>query len=296
MPRFLVAFGLPTFNSGIVSGDTFITGTFGMKNIAGGNVEMNQRLDHVELTRLQSRDPEVAAARVVSVDNLSPSIKGLTLKCDCEQSFKPGQWVDFFIPGIEKVGGFSMCSDPAKLANEKLIDLAVKYSTWPPAHWVHTKCSVGDEIAIRFGGDFHYPPATVLRNDHSIVLIAGGVGINPLFSIWLHSRHLTEIDSKNKPVKVCLLYSAATQDELIFRQGIDQTTKKLSNFTCQYFVTKGPNPTGRIPEAVLRSCVSSSVGETLYYLCGPPSMIQDISNNLMDIGVDKDKVIYENWW
>ena len=42
-----------------------------------------------------------------------------------------------------------MSSDPAKLTNENLIDLAVKFSTWPPAHWIHTQCSVGDEVAVR---------------------------------------------------------------------------------------------------------------------------------------------------
>lgn len=46
--------------------------------------------------------------------------------------------VDFFIPGVEKVGGFSMCSSPGLLQREGVIELAVKHSKHPPAHWVHT--------------------------------------------------------------------------------------------------------------------------------------------------------------
>lgn len=46
--------------------------------------------------------------------------------------------VDFFVPGVEKVGGFSMCSSPGLLQREGIIELAVKYSKHPPAHWVHT--------------------------------------------------------------------------------------------------------------------------------------------------------------
>ena len=50
--------------------------------------------------------------------------------------------VDFFIPGVEKVGGFSMCSSPGLLQREGVIELAVKYAKHPPAHWVHTTVSV----------------------------------------------------------------------------------------------------------------------------------------------------------
>lgn len=46
--------------------------------------------------------------------------------------------VDLLIPGVEKVGGFSMCSGPGLLQREGVIELAVKYSKHPPAHWVHT--------------------------------------------------------------------------------------------------------------------------------------------------------------
>ncbi|MEQ2177853.1 hypothetical protein GOODEAATRI_007927, partial [Goodea atripinnis] len=36
--------------------------------------------------------------------------------------------VDFFIPGVEKVGGFSMCSSPGLLQREGIIELAVNLS------------------------------------------------------------------------------------------------------------------------------------------------------------------------
>ena len=40
---------------------------------------------------------------------------------------------------------------------------------------------------LRFGEDFHYPPDS-LEEPHNILLIGGGVGINPLLSIWLQAR------------------------------------------------------------------------------------------------------------
>lgn len=49
--------------------------------------------------------------------------------------------VDLFIPDVEKVGGFSMCSSPGLLLREGVVELAVKYAKHPPAHWVHTAVS-----------------------------------------------------------------------------------------------------------------------------------------------------------
>ena len=47
--------------------------------------------------------------------------------------------VDFHIPGADIVGGYSMCSSPLQLEKNKTLELAVKYSTHPPAHWIHTQ-------------------------------------------------------------------------------------------------------------------------------------------------------------
>ena len=44
-----------------------------------------------------------------------------------------------FIPGIETVGGFSMCSSPLRLQETQLLELAVKYSKHAPAYWIHTQ-------------------------------------------------------------------------------------------------------------------------------------------------------------
>lgn len=49
--------------------------------------------------------------------------------------------VDLFIPGVDTVGGFSMCSSPGLLQREGVVELAVKYSRHPPAHWVHSQVS-----------------------------------------------------------------------------------------------------------------------------------------------------------
>lgn len=262
--------------------------------------KMEERVDHLDLTKLHFRDPLITEAEVVSIKQLSPDIKGLTLKVEKNDSgFKAGQWMDFFMPGVDTVGGFSMCSAPELLTRCNLVDLAVKFSTWPPANWVNTKCKVGDKVSFRFGGDFFYPPEKLL-GDHSILLLAGGVGINPLYSIWLQARHLRQTNDENQPSKVSLLYSAATKDAFIFKDVIDCTTAKYENFSCQYFQTRGPDGAGRMSQESLKSALSGmkvpSGDSPLCYLCGPPEFIKQMNIWLLDLNVPKDNIMFEMWW
>ena len=62
-----------------------------------------------------------------------------------------------------------MCSPPSDLEDEKSLSLAVKYSEWPPANWLHKIAKEDDCVSIRFGGDFHYPDKdTDTVKDHSV--------------------------------------------------------------------------------------------------------------------------------
>lgn len=50
--------------------------------------------------------------------------------------------VDLFIPGVDTVGGFSVTSSPQELDMQSTLKLAVKYSTHPPALWIHNSVSI----------------------------------------------------------------------------------------------------------------------------------------------------------
>ena len=84
------------------------------------------------------------------------------------------------------------------------------------------QCSVGDELQIRVGGDFFYAPPTP-NGATDLLLIAGGVGINPLISmlrhhIWLISKATPSEDCHGNDASTAhLLYSAKDESELIFK-------------------------------------------------------------------------------
>ena len=82
--------------------------------------------------------------------------------------------VDFFIPGVSVVGGFSICSSPGLLEREGILELAVKHSVHPPAHWIHTEVNeINCEIWCFFFFFFAGVKGVVcVISDHFLLLIA----------------------------------------------------------------------------------------------------------------------------
>lgn len=99
-----------------------------------------RQMDHLEKTAKDYRQNAIYPAEVCGIIQESETVKRLRVSVHPDFNFKAGQWVDFFIPGVEKVGGFSMCSCPGLLQKEGVVELAVKNAQHPPAHWIHTAC------------------------------------------------------------------------------------------------------------------------------------------------------------
>lgn len=83
------------------------------------------------------------------------------------------------------------------------------------------QCAVGSEVDMRVGGDFFFDPSPS-DPPVDLLLVAGGVGINPLYSILLHTADLLRLqqtssgqDSNVSSVHLC--YSAKNSQELLFK-------------------------------------------------------------------------------
>ncbi|KAF6313254.1 oxidoreductase NAD binding domain containing 1 [Rhinolophus ferrumequinum] len=271
-------------------------------------MKSKRKTDHLERTANIVRREVVSAAKVCGAASESPSVKRLRLLvADKDFSFKAGQWVDFFIPGVSVVGGFSICSSPRLLEQERMIELAVKYTNHPPALWIHNQCTLDSEVAVRVGGEFFFDPqpADASRN---LVLIAGGVGINPLLSILRHSADLLR-ERANKGSgydigTIKLFYSAKNTSELLFKKNIlDLVNEFPEKIACSLHVTKQTTQIsaalkpyiteGRIMEQEIRDHISK---ETLFYICGPPPMTDFFSKQLENSHVPKEHICFEKWW
>lgn len=266
------------------------------------------KMDHLERTVSNFRQQIISQATVCGITSESKTVKRICLAVQNKDfTFKPGQWVDFFIPGVSKVGGFSICSSPGLLQKDGILELAVKYSTHPPAQWIHTQCTLDSEVELRVGGDFFFDPDPV-SPPVNLLLIAGGVGINPLVSILLHVADLHKLHQRRsteyKPGFVHLLYSAKNTDELLFKRTILDVAEEFPGMIdCSFHVTQQRTPVceylrpyvteGRISEKTLIKHLSK---DCLCYICGPPPMIESTSQQLENLGVPRDWIHFEKWW
>lgn len=263
-----------------------------------------RQMDHLQRTAANSRQQAVYPAQVCGITAESDTVKRLRLSVHPDFSFKAGQWVDMFIPGVETVGGFSMCSSPGLLQREGVIELAVKYTKHPPAHWVHTQCSLGSRVALRVGGDFFFDPAPS-GPALELLLVAGGVGINPLYSILLHTADLLREGQSYSINSTHICYSAKNTQELLFKSSIlDMVREFPRSFSCQFHVTQQSaevetslqpvTSRSRITAQMLQAHIRPQ--STLCYLCGPPPMIEALSETLKGLGLSPDRILFEKWW
>lgn len=271
-------------------------------------MKSKRKSDHLERTANNFRHEIISKAKVCGITSESETVKRLQLAVeDKDFTFKAGQWVDFFIPGVAVVGGFSICSSPGLLEQEGVLELAIKHTTHPPAHWVHTQCAVDSEVALRVGGNFFFDPQPT-DPPTNLVLVAGGVGINPLFSILLHTADLHRMrETKGTGYTMGtakLFYSAKNTDELLFRKQILGLTNAFpGKIACSFHVTQQNSQSsekhqpyikeGRICGKDLEKHVSK---DTLWYVCGPPPMIESVSKLLENLGVAQGNIFFEKWW
>jgi ferredoxin-NADP reductase len=229
-------------------------------------------------------------ARIAAIVPATPSIHALRLAIsDPAFRFLPGQWVDLSIEveGVTHTAGYSITTSPIHAGE---IELAIKASArHPVARWVHEHAAVGDRVQVSQGqGPFVYLP----EMSDNVVLIGGGVGITPLLSIFRHVR------DAGLPAQAHLVYSVSDSREILFRDELDAAARSHDNLHLSITVTQ-PDPrwhglTGRIDPVKLHAL--DVPDDTLYYLCGPKGMVEDMSTLLHDLGVPMNRIIFEKWW
>ena len=112
------------------------------------------------------------------------NLKAFVKLTDHLVKFLAGQWLDTFIPGLPKAGGFTITSTPSEARPSShlspFLELAVQKSSNPPAQWLSRPEEeiLGQKLVVRVGGSFTWPPPKLDAGGiDRLVLIAGGVGI-----------------------------------------------------------------------------------------------------------------------
>ncbi len=235
-------------------------------------------------------------------------------------TFRPGQWVDLFVPNMFKVGGFSIASTPTQLSSQGIIDIAVKCLPTTKneiVHYLHKEASIGCSVFMRIGGEFKFQGDDVhgSRLLRRSLFLAGGVGITPLFSMVQHVDDLVSkhpVSNTLKPAAI-FMHSCQQEEELIFKPQLDQLQSASANLIQpHYFVTRNPESqwTRRITEDTILDALNALQSNTpldetdsIYdgidvYLCGPPTFEQAMLQYLDKARAQgyRIRLQHEKWW
>lgn len=207
--------------------------------------------------------------------------------------FIPGQYLTLEVEiGGEKVRrSYSLCSSPfdgeLRVAIKEVE--GGKFSTY-----ANRELTVGTEMRVMTpDGNFIAPINAELENHY--VGFAAGSGITPVFSIL---KSVLEQEPKST---FTLFYGNKTAKSVIFKEQIEALKNEYMNrLEVHHVLSREDQGTdylkGRIDaikcgQFAERFFDISEVNG--YFLCGPEGMINDVSNQLQDLGVAKDKIHYE---
>ncbi len=130
------------------------------------------------------------------------------------------------------------------------------------------------------------------RTATGIALIAGGAGIGPNLGILRQLRDLGEA----RPIR--LVYGNRRYDQMVFQDEIEAVCNEMANCS-QTLVLEQPEEgvssrSGFISKDLLMQEFSEAQRQDwIFYVCGPPVMVDAVVDHLRAIGVPEKQILFE---
>jgi glycine betaine catabolism B len=174
---------------------------------------------------------------------------------------------------------FSIASAPSERSLKLEITISAKGSF---TQRIYNELEVDTTCWLKLPyGEFLFP------EDRELILIAGGVGITPYLSLL--KQRLEEKSAQ----PISLHYGIRSKTHYLFSDLLQQCTGELPNFNCSMYSDDGT--IGKKGYIHLESIRSAAVENALYYLSGPPTMIDHFKANLIESGVHQHQIIVDDW-
>ncbi|AOW84555.1 NO-inducible flavohemoprotein [Vibrio mimicus] len=148
------------------------------------------------------------------------------------------------------------------------------------SHYLHNKVKVGDSVKLYApAGDFFY-----VERNRPVVLISAGVGATPMQAI-LHT-----LAEQNKS-EVTYLYACNSAKEHTFAQ---ETAKLVAEHGWQQQIWYRDEASEHALQGEIQLTEASlPVQDGDFYLCGPIGFMQYVVRQLLELGVEKERIHYE---
>lgn len=137
-----------------------------------------------------------------------------------------------------------------------------------------------------------------LPADRSVpaVLIAGGIGITPFVSMLRQAAH------ERSPRPLALIYSNRRPEDAPFLDELRRLEQQCANFKLVATMTQAgtsrlpwTGETGPIDEALLKKAVGD-LGRPIFYVVGPPAMVEAVQGTLRFAGVEPGRIVTEEFY
>ena len=228
----------------------------------------------------------VKSARLVAADTREIV---LTLAPGDAIAFRPGQYVQVFVPGQKETTfrAYSLASPPSR---DTEIELLVRLIPGGAGStYLHT-VDEGDQV--RFTGPYGEFVLDESENTE-LICVGGGCGMAPMRSLV---RHLAEAT----PNKVCrLFFGARTAADAMYLEDFRKLARDYPSLQLVYAISEPDGDAewdgekGFIHESVDRHL--GLEGRRQAFLCGPPKMIEATNRVLREKGIPKEDAFYDEF-
>ncbi len=204
-------------------------------------------------------------------------------------TFRPGQYLEVTLlnPSETDAEGNGRALSIASAPHEDLLMVATRLRDTAFKR-VITNLPLGSEVQIEGPSG-----SLTLHNNaaRTAVLIVGGIGITPVRSILARATH------EHLPHKLLLLYLNRRPQDAAFLEELTGLQKQNPNFHLVPIMTAAENwsgEKGRLTPELLGKYKSEAVSP-VYYLVGPPGMVNGVHALLNQTGVDDDDIRLEDF-
>ena len=195
--------------------------------------------------------------------------------------YKPGQFLFITIKQGEKELSkhFSFSSSPTEYNH---IEFTKKFTDHEYSLALKA-AKVGDWARI----DAPYGQFTFEGEYSKIALLGGGIGITPFMSICRNAS------DKVLNSKITLFYGCRTENDLTFRNELEELAQKNSNLKLVFLVTE-PTPQWKGISGIINAEMVMQqlpdYKENMFYTCGPPPMVEAMEKLVLNLGLPKEKL------
>ena len=226
--------------------------------------------------------------RLLSNSLTTPTTRIVRIALDgAEFPYRAGQAASIAAADGEPGTPYSIASAPVETRATGYLEFLVKVdgSNRFGARVAHLEPGVPLHVG-RPSGRFCVPDEALRQ---PLLFIAGGTGIAPLRSMIHESLQAGRREA------IALVYSARTPEEFAYLdelRNLDSAGKIALTLTLTGDAAEWRHARGRAGD---RHLADLATPQTLCFICGPPSMVTDVPQALIRLGVPREQIRTEDW-